>query len=70
MRILWRAIVTGFGWSLGAAIFQRVQRHIGFADGSEAKTRSDAAAPSDAAAEQRDGSHGSGAGQPTPHLKD
>lgn len=32
MKLLVRAVVTGFGLSLGAAIFKKVQRHLGFPD--------------------------------------
>ncbi len=32
MKILVRAVVTGFGLSLGAAIFKKVQQRLGFDD--------------------------------------
>lgn len=32
MKILVRAIVTGFGLTLGAAIFKKVQQRLGFDD--------------------------------------
>ena len=30
MTLLVRAVVTGFGLSLGAAIFKKIQTHLGF----------------------------------------
>ena len=41
MKILVRAIVTGFGLSLGAAIFKKVQERLGF---QEADAKKDTAA--------------------------
>jgi hypothetical protein len=35
MKFLARAVVTGFGLSLGAAIFKKVQHKLGFADDSK-----------------------------------
>lgn len=32
MNVFVRAVVTGFGMSLGAAIFKRVQKQLGFKD--------------------------------------
>jgi hypothetical protein len=37
MKLLVRAVVTGFGLSLGAAIFKKVQRQLGFDDDSTGK---------------------------------
>lgn len=34
MKFLVRAVVTGFGLSLGAAIFKKVQHKLGFPDDS------------------------------------
>jgi hypothetical protein len=37
MKILVRAIVTGFGLSVGAFIFKKVQRQLGWEDGEAKK---------------------------------
>jgi hypothetical protein len=37
MKLLVRAVVTGFGLSLGAAIFKKIQNQLGFNDDSTTK---------------------------------
>jgi hypothetical protein len=37
MKFLVRAVVTGFGLSLGAAIFKKVQRQLGFDEDADSK---------------------------------
>ena len=40
MRLLARAIVTGFGLSIGAFVFKKVTEKLGIADDAEAKKNS------------------------------
>jgi hypothetical protein len=42
MKLLVRAVVTGFGLTLGAAIFKKVQRHLGFPDDTKKSDEPDA----------------------------
>ncbi len=37
MKLLARAIVTGFGLTLGAAIFKKIQHRLGFPDETNGK---------------------------------
>ncbi len=41
MKILVRAVVTGFGLSLGAAIFKKVQKRLGFDEDAKRDATSD-----------------------------
>ena len=47
MGILARAVITGFGLSLGAALYKRVSKQLGFEE-SEANEQAAAAATEDA----------------------
>ena len=38
MRVFVRSIVTGFGFSLGAALFRKVSSRLGLGDDKEGKT--------------------------------
>lgn len=35
MKFFVKAVVTGFGLSLGSALFKKVQRHLGLAEDSD-----------------------------------
>ena len=49
MKILIRAIITGFGWHVGAALYKRVAKQLGLDDKTPENeaTRAAAAAASD-----------------------
>ena len=35
MKFFFKAVVTGFGWSLGSALFKQVQRRLGLGEPDE-----------------------------------
>jgi hypothetical protein len=37
MKTLLRAIISGFGFSLGAAVFRKISRELGLDDGTDKK---------------------------------
>lgn len=39
MKILLRAVVTGFGLSLGSALYKKTARYFGFADEDDKKDK-------------------------------
>lgn len=39
MKILLRAVVTGFGLSLGSALYKKAAKHFGFLDDDEKKDK-------------------------------
>ena len=39
MKILLRAVVTGFGLSLGSALYKKAAKHFGFDDDDKSKSK-------------------------------
>lgn len=62
MNVFVRAVVTGFGFSLGAALFRKVSDKLGLGDDKQAKSESvngkvDPGAVAGRTEEGRDGGH-------------
>ena len=51
MNVFARAVISGFGFTLGAAIFKRVSKRLGLEDAEDKSESDPAAAASDAPAD-------------------
>jgi hypothetical protein len=65
MGVFVRAVISGFGFSLGAALFKKLSRTIGFEEGAgngESSKRGDRSDPDGSSESDGDGDGDAGAG--------